>query len=97
MAYEFIIKYFELNPNTNPILNENIIVLKPKTFFISNDHLRDIHSHIPPLILKLYPQLTVLLYEQLKVNDAFLIKTILVCESCYLKYSSSNTILSGSS
>ncbi|CAD8138952.1 unnamed protein product [Paramecium pentaurelia] len=97
LAYEFIIKHFELNPNSNPIINENILVIKPKSFFVSQDHIRDIHSHIPPLIIKLYPQITVTLYEQMKVNDAFLIKTILVCESCFLKYSSSNSTLSGAS
>lgn len=31
----------------------------------------------------------------MKVNDAFLIKTILVCETCYLKYSEAEPFVSG--
>ncbi|CAK88555.1 unnamed protein product (macronuclear) [Paramecium tetraurelia] len=94
LTYEYIIKHFDQDVNQHPLVN-NIEIIKPKSFLQCEGHLRDIHSHIPPLILKLYPHLTVQIFEQLKVNDAFLIKSVLICESCFLKYSESDPGISG--
>jgi hypothetical protein len=55
----------------------------------SDNYLRDIHNHIPPLIRKIYPRITCDLYDELKKNDNFLTKTIILCEQCFLKFSNS--------
>eukprot|EP00929_Paragymnodinium_shiwhaense_P061642 TRINITY_DN30808_c0_g1_i1.p1 TRINITY_DN30808_c0_g1~~TRINITY_DN30808_c0_g1_i1.p1 ORF type:complete len:866 (-),score=175.97 TRINITY_DN30808_c0_g1_i1:161-2758(-) len=57
----------------------------------SQDDTSDVASEVPPVLAYLHPRLTSEEYRRLRHTVAFLYKAASVCETCFLKYSGTQT------